>query len=350
MILAAMGGSQPADYNAAMLRTIPLSCQPSWQEQLADLLTDPLELLELLQLTPAATGYSLQALQDFPMRVTRAYAQRMHKGNPRDPLLLQVLPLAAEMQHTPGYLDDPLAESTTNPVPGLLHKYQGRVLLITTQNCAIHCRYCFRRHFPYADNRPSRAGWEQSIEYIAGDASIEEVILSGGDPLAISNSHLDYLLKRLAPIPHLKRIRIHTRLPLLLPDRIDSTLLALLDALPQQVVMVIHANHAQEFDAAVDLACQRLRECGVHLLNQSVLLAGINDSAEALINLSQRLFAAGVLPYYLHMLDKVNGAAHFDVEASQALALIGVMQERLPGYLVPKLVRELPHERHKILL
>ncbi len=350
MIPVAMGGSQMADYNAAMLRTIPLSYRPGWQEQLADLLTDPLELLELLQLTPAATGYSLAALKDFPMRVTRAYAGRMRKGDARDPLLLQVLPLAAELQVVPGYVNDPLAESTTNPVPGLLHKYQGRVLLITTQNCAIHCRYCFRRHFPYADNRPSRAGWEQSLDYIASDTTIEEVILSGGDPLAISNSHLDYLLKRLAVIPHLRRIRLHTRLPLLLPDRIDPTLLSLLGELPQQVVMVIHANHAREFDSEVDLACQRLRACGVHLLNQSVLLAGINDSTDALIELSQRLFAAGVLPYYLHMLDKINGAAHFDVPEPEALALIGAMQAGLPGYLVPKLVRELPHERHKIML
>ena len=350
MIPAAMGGSQPADYNAVMLHTIPLSCRPGWQEQLADLLTDPLELLALLQLSPAAAGYSVQALQDFPLRVTRAYAARMHKGNARDPLLLQVLPLAAEMQALPGYGDDPLAERGANPVPGLLHKYQGRVLLITTQACAIHCRYCFRRHFPYADNRPSRAGWEQSIEYIASDGSIEEVILSGGDPLAISNNHLDYLLQRLATIPHLKRIRLHSRLPLLLPDRIDAPLLAMLGALPQQVVLVLHANHAQEFDEEVDLACQRLRTSGVHLLNQSVLLAGINDNAQALIDLSQRLFAAGVLPYYLHMLDKVNGAGHFDVAEPAALALIGAMQASLPGYLVPKLVRELPHERHKIQL
>ncbi len=350
MIPAAMGGSQPADYNAGMLRTIPLTSRPSWQEQLADLLTDPLELLALVQLTPAEAGYSMQALQDFPLRVTRAYAGRMQKGNPRDPLLLQVLPLAAELHTLPGYVDDPLAENSANPVPGLLHKYQGRVLLITTQNCAIHCRYCFRRHFPYADNRPSRAGWEQSLDYILGDPSIEEVILSGGDPLAISNSHLDYLLQRLASVPHLKRIRLHTRLPLLLPDRIDQTLLTLLGELPQQVVMVIHANHAQEFDAAVDAACRKLRECGVHMLNQSVLLGGINDNAGALCELSLRLFAAGVLPYYLHMLDKVNGAAHFEVPDTQALALIGTMQTRLPGYLVPKLARELPHERHKLLL
>ena len=333
-----------------MLRTIPLTSRPSWQEQLADLVTDPLELLALLQLTPAATGYSAQALQDFPLRVTRAYIGRMQRGNARDPLLLQVLPLAAELQATPGYLDDPLDESSTNPLPGLLHKYQGRVLLITTQNCAIHCRYCFRRHFPYADNRPSRAGWEQSLAYIQSDSTIEEVILSGGDPLAISNSHLEFLLQRLAAIPHVQRIRLHTRLPLLLPDRIDQTLLALLAAVPQQVVMVIHANHAREFDAEVTKACQRLRESGVHMLNQSVLLAGINDSSAALCELSQRLFAAGVLPYYLHMLDKVNGAAHFAVTEAAALTLISSMQAALPGYLVPKLVRELPHERHKILL
>lgn len=333
-----------------MLRTIPHQNQPSWQEQLADLITDPLELLALLQLTPAAVGYDAAALQGFPLRVTRAYAGRMQRGNPRDPLLLQVLPHAHELLEVPGYGDDPLQEQHSNPAPGLLHKYHGRVLLITTQSCAIHCRYCFRRHFPYADNKPSRAQWQQGIDYIANDSSIEEAILSGGDPLAVSNTHLAFLLRKLGAIPHLARIRIHTRLPLVLPERIDSTLLALLDELPQQVVVVIHANHAQELDADTLAACQRLRQCGVTLLNQSVLLKGINDDADTLTQLSERLFAAGVLPYYLHMPDKVRSTAHFDVADDTAQALVRTLQSRLPGYLVPKLVREMPQEPNKTLL
>jgi len=333
-----------------MLRTISLQNRPSWQEQLADLITDPLELLALLQLSPRAVGYDAAALQGFPLRVTRAYASRMQRGNPRDPLLLQVLPHAHELLDVVGYGDDPLQEQQANPAPGLLHKYHGRVLLITTQSCAIHCRYCFRRHFPYADNKPSRAQWQQSIDYIASDSSIVEAILSGGDPLAVSNTHLGFLLRKLGAIPHLARIRIHTRLPLVLPDRIDSTLLALLRELPQQVVVVIHANHAQELDADSLAACQRLQQCGVTLLNQSVLLRGINDDADTLAQLSERLFAAGVLPYYLHMPDKVRSTAHFDVTDDAAHALVRTLQSRLPGYLVPKLVRELPQEPNKTLL
>jgi L-lysine 2,3-aminomutase len=333
-----------------MLRTLPLIHQSSWQEQLADLITDPLELLTLLQLTPANAGYAPAALADFPLRVTRAYVARMERGNPRDPLLLQVLPHTAELQLHPDYSNDPLQETGFNPVTGLLHKYQGRVLLITTQSCAIHCRYCFRRHFPYADNKPSRLQWQQSIDYIAADSSINEVILSGGDPLAISNTHLQFLLEKLGRIAHLQRIRFHTRLPILLPDRIDASLLSSLSGLRQQVIVVIHANHAQELDVSVLAACGRLRDIGVHLLNQSVLLAGINDQAESLITLSERLFAAGVLPYYLHMLDKVSGAVHFEVSDDKAQALIRLMQARLPGYLVPKLVRELPQAPNKTLL
>ena len=235
-------------------------------------------------------------------------------------------------------------------MPGVLHKYHGRVLLITTQNCAIHCRYCFRRHFPYADNRPSRKEWQASIDYIASDNSIEEVILSGGDPLAISNTHLQFLLEQLGRIAHLQRVRIHTRLPILLPDRIDQTLLGLLANLQQQVIVVIHANHAQEIDDSVLKACVQLRDNGVHVLNQSVLLTDINDEAETLIALSERLFAAGVLPYYLHMPDKVRSTAHFTVTDAKAQTLIKAMQARLPGYLIPKLVREEPQEPNKTLL
>ena len=339
-----------ADYNAGMLRTLPLQQRPSWQEQLADLISDPLELLALLKLDAASCGYDVSALKQFPLRLTRAYAARIRPGDPTDPLLLQVLPQHAETLEIPGYSEDPLQEGDANPVPGVLHKYHGRVLLIVTQNCAIHCRYCFRRHFPYGDNRPSRTEWDESLRYIAEDTSIKEVILSGGDPLAIANSHLEFLLQRIGAIAHVQRIRLHTRLPILLPDRIDGFLLGMMKTLSQRVVVVIHANHAREFDAAVIAACQRLRESGALLLNQSVLLQGINDNADALCELSQTLLGAGVLPYYLHMPDKVRSTAHFDVSDDTASRLIAAMQARLPGYLVPKMVREVPHEKHKILL
>lgn len=333
-----------------MPQPIPATALRPWQEQLADLITDPLELLALLGLSPAQVGLAPEALKGFPLRVPRPYLARMRHGDPQDPLLLQVLPLAAELLDVPGYGPDPLQEQDANAVPGLLHKYAGRVLLITTQSCAIHCRYCFRRHFPYADNRPGRAQWQQALDYIAADPSISEVILSGGDPLATSNTYLEWLLQELGNIPHLQRLRLHTRLPLMLPDRVDRALLDLLAAWRGQVVVVLHANHAQEFDAEVDAACTRLRTIGVQLLNQSVLLQGINDSADVLCNLSERLFAAGVLPYYLHQLDKVAGAAHFAVPDARALQLVGEVRSRLPGYLVPQLVRETAGDSAKMPL
>ena len=323
-----------------MLRTIPLLTTPSWQEQLADLVTDPAELLASLQLTMDDVGLSVEAMRSFPLRVPRPYLARIKQGDPRDPLLLQVLPAAVEMQVHSGYSNDPLGELSVNETPGLLHKYAGRVLLIATSSCAIHCRYCFRRHFPYSENRPGREQWQESFDYIAAHPDIQEVILSGGDPLATSNAYLAWLVEKLLAIPHVRRLRLHTRVPIMIPQRVDIPLVRLLGDREQQVIVVLHANHAQEFDADVDGACQRLRAAGIHLLNQSVLLAGINDSLDALRNLSERMFAAGILPYYLHMLDLVNGAAHFAVPLATAKELIAGMQATLPGYLVPRLVRE----------
>ena len=323
-----------------MLRTIPLLTSPSWQEQLADLVTDPAELLAILQLKVDDIGLSKDAMQSFPLRVPRPYLARIKPGDPQDPLLLQVLPVTAEMAAHSGYSHDPLGELGVNQTPGLLHKYAGRVLLIATSSCAIHCRYCFRRHFPYSDNRPGREQWQDSFAYIAANPDIHEVILSGGDPLATSNAYLTWLVEKLLAIPHVRRLRLHTRVPIMIPQRVDAPLVQILGKRKQQIVMVLHANHAQEFDAEVDSACQRLRAGGVHLLNQSVLLAGINDSSAALCALSERMFAAGVLPYYLHMLDKVSGAAHFAVSLPEAQELISKMQATLPGYLVPRLVRE----------
>lgn len=323
-----------------MLRQIPLAQAPTWQEQLADLVTDPAELLASLRLQPADVGLSEAAMREFPLRVPRPYLARIKPGDPNDPLLLQVLPGSAETRVQPGFLSDPLGETEANAHSGLLHKYAGRVLLITTQSCAVHCRYCFRRHFPYADNRPGRAAWRESLRYIAQNPEITEVILSGGDPLACSNGYLQWLVDELLAIGHVRRLRFHSRLPVVLPARVDEPLLRLLDTGKAQFVMVIHANHAREFDAEVDAACARLHAAGVSLLNQSVLLKGINDDEDALCALSERLIAARVLPYYLHMLDKVRGAAHFDVSEARALALVERMRARLPGYLVPRLVRE----------
>ena len=333
-----------------MPQTLPIQALVSWQEQLADLITDPLELLQLVQLSAAEVGYSEAALRSFPLRVPRVYAARMRRGDPYDPLLLQVLPARAELIETVGFSVDPLEEQAATVAPGILHKYKGRVLLIATSACAIHCRYCFRRHFPYADNRQSRREWEESLRYIENDASIEEVILSGGDPLALSATHLEWLFERLGRMPQLTRVRLHTRLPLVLPDRVDARLLEQLRQLKQHVVMVLHANHAQEFDAEVDKACAQLRSAGVTLLNQSVLLGGINDTPESLIALSRRLFAAQVLPYYLHLPDRVQGTAHFDVSEAKAQTLLSALHAALPGYLVPRLVREEAGEPGKTLL
>ncbi len=331
-----------------MLMTIPSTSISPWQDQLSNLVTDLPELLDLLDLRADQLALAPEALAGFPLRVPRPYLARMRRGDPRDPLLLQVLPATAELLEVPGYSRDPLQEAAANSHSGLLHKYRGRVLLITTQSCAIHCRYCFRRHFPYSDNRPGREQWTQTLANIAADASIKEVILSGGDPLATSNTYLQWLLEELAKIPHLERLRLHTRLPIMLPDRIDAPLLQMLGSWKKgPVVMVLHSNHAQEFDASVDLACKRLKDAGIHLLNQSVLLKGINDSADTLCELSERLFAAGVLPYYLHMLDRVAGAAHFDVAEHKAQRLLRQMQARLPGYLVPRFVREQAGEPSK---
>ncbi|MES2625318.1 MAG: EF-P beta-lysylation protein EpmB [Pseudomonadota bacterium] len=333
-----------------MLRTIPLVTTPSWQEQLADLVTDPAELLAILQLNAEDVGLSAEAIKSFPLRVPRPYLARIKPGDPNDPLLLQVLPSTKETELQPGYSNDPLGELGVNQTPGLLHKYAGRVLLIATSSCAIHCRYCFRRHFPYSDNRPGRAQWQESFDYIAANPDIQEVILSGGDPLATSNAYLSWLVENLLAIPHVTRLRLHTRVPIMIPQRVDGPLIQLLGNRKQQIVVVLHANHAQEFDADVDSACQRLRSAGIHLLNQSVLLGGINDSNTALCELSERMFAAGVLPYYLHVLDKVNGAAHFDVTLTKARQLIQTMQGLLPGYLVPRLVREEAGMMNKIPL
>lgn len=308
---------------------------------------DPGELLSLLGLDGLAGQVSAEAATQFPLRVPRGFIARMRRGDPDDPLLRQVLPLDDEMRLVPGFGLDAVGDSAARAGTGVIRKYQGRSLLVTTGSCAVHCRYCFRRHFPYAEETAARDGWRESVALIRADSSIEEVLLSGGDPLSLATSKLAELTDALAGIPHLKRLRIHSRLPVVLPERVDDALLDWLAALPWPVAFVIHANHANEFDASVDAALARLRRAGVQLLNQAVLLRGVNDSVDALADLSERSFAAGVLPYYLHQLDRVAGVAHFEVDDAQAVALHAALAARLSGYLVPRLVREVPGDTGK---
>jgi len=319
----------------------------TWQEILSDLITDPQELLRLLELDTNTSPYSLEALAQFPLKAPRPFVQRIEKGNWQDPLLRQIWPSAFEEAQTEGFVADPLHEEEFNPVPGLLHKYQGRVLLTAAPHCAIHCRYCFRRHFDYRANSPSRAQWEKAFAYIANDNSIEEVILSGGDPLAISDRQFHWLLQQLADIEQLTTVRIHTRLPIVIPQRISRELLRCLGETRLRVVMVVHCNHRQELDSAVTDGFDSLGDVGVIILNQSVVLKDVNDNSEALIDLNKALFQHNVLPYYLHMPDQVAGTEHFYVTDQHATELLETLRASLPGYLVPRLVRENPGERGK---
>ena len=337
-----------------MIPAMPLPAQPRrWQALCREAITDPHELLTLLGLSDRAAALLPPSDTGFPLRVPRGFVAKMRHGDAADPLLLQVLPQAAELGEVPGFTRDAVGDLAARTAGGVLHKYAGRALLVATGSCALHCRYCFRRHFPYAEETAAAHRWREAIEHLRDDASIHEVILSGGDPLSLATPKLAELTDALATIPHIRRLRIHTRLPIVLPERVDDECLRWLANLPFQRVVVLHANHANEIDAAVDAACARLREAGATLLNQSVLLAGVNDDPGTLAALSERLFAAGVLPYYLHLLDRVQGAAHFDIEASRALAIMDDLRIRLPGYLVPRLVREIagapskiPAERH----
>ena len=332
-------------------RTAP-SCQsddtelPKWQAVLADAFREPTELLKYLNLPESLLNGAIAASTSFTLRAPRGYCQRIEKGNPNDPLLRQILPMDAELIADQKFKLDPVGDLAAMEVPGLLHKYHGRVLIITTSACAVHCRYCFRRHFPYLENRAEQS-WQSAIDYIRANSDIHEVILSGGDPLSLTESKLKSLTDKLLNIPHIKTLRLHTRQPIVLPERIDNHLLTWLDSLPWKVVIVLHCNHANEIDTYVASALEQLHQHQVTLLNQSVLLAGVNDDAEVLVNLSQKLFSHHVLPYYLHQLDKVQGAKHFAINDEKAVQLLNEIRERLPGYLVPKLVKEKAGEKSK---
>jgi EF-P beta-lysylation protein EpmB len=315
---------------------------PTWQQSLAEVITDPRTLLKLLNLEARQVGLHTPESLAFPLRVPREYVARMRPGDPHDPLLLQILPTQQELLAMPGFTQDPLQEPPVNKLPGLIHKYQGRVLLTITGACAINCRYCFRRNFPYEDNNPGRAGWEKIAEYIVTDPSITEIIYSGGDPLVAKDSLLAQITEVFARLPQIKRLRIHTRLPIVIPQRISTELIDVLKATGLQVVVVVHANHPNEIDQAVAQSLLRLNQAGITVLNQSVLLKGINDNAKTLAELSEKLFEAKCLPYYLHTLDKVNGSAHFDLSLDRAREIIWQLSQEISGFLVPKLVTEVP--------
>tara|TARA_R110000868_G_scaffold158036_3_gene385803 strand:+ start:51508 stop:52491 length:984 start_codon:yes stop_codon:yes gene_type:complete len=322
----------------------------TWQQQLRDCITQPSELIELLGLSQELSVQAQAALKQFPLRVPHSFVARMKKGDANDPLLRQVLPIAAELEDVEGFTGDPVGDLQANKLPGLIHKYHGRVLLTVAGACGVNCRYCFRREFPYADNNPGRKGWQPVLDYFAADNSIEEVIYSGGDPLIANDKQLAELTQQIADIKHIKRLRIHTRMPIVIPERVTDELLQWFTGSRLQPIMVVHCNHANEIGTNVKAAMQSLKQAGVTLLNQSVLLQGVNDSAEALVNLSQALFDADILPYYLHLLDKVKGAAHFDVPKAQGVELSKAIANKLPGYLVPKLVREQEGELSKIIV
>jgi L-lysine 2,3-aminomutase len=343
-----------------MIAATPLTRQPtaassprpvtSWQADFAAAVTDPAELASLLGLPESWVGPAREAARMFPMRVPRSFVARMRRGDPTDPLLRQVLPVAEELEHTAGRSSDPLQEADAHRAPGLLHKYRGRALLIATGACAMHCRYCFRREFPYEDQQSDTGRWHDALAALAADPSIEELILSGGDPLSLGDARLQSLSRALADIPQLRSLRLHTRNAVVLPSRVDDGLVEWIKGLPWRVTVVLHVNHAQELEGDAVEAIARLRSTGALLLNQSVLLRGVNDDAATLVALSKRLHELGVLPYYLHLTDAVNGTAHFDVDELRGRAIVDALARALPGYLVPRLVREVPGEEAKVVL
>ncbi len=325
--------------------------QPArWQTEMAEAISSPEALVAALGLDRDLALRARGAAAGFRLRVPRGYVARMQPGDPADPLLRQILPLEQELEDVADYVADPLGERAALRAPGLLQKYRGRALIIATSACAVHCRYCFRREFPYAEQGIEGPRWSAALAEIQRDTSLEEVILSGGDPLSLSDARLASLTDSLAAIPHIRRLRVHTRQPIVLPSRVDSGLVGWLRSLRLPMVFVLHANHPNEIDSSVRAACETLNANGVRLLNQSVLLRGVNDNVDVLAELSRRLFDIGVLPYYLHVLDRVRGTAHFSVSDDRARAIAGELAARLSGYLVPRLVREIYGSPAKVTL
>lgn len=319
---------------------VPGARPARWQRLVAEAIRDPAELCRLLSLPDELAAAARRAGGDFGLFVPRAFAAKMRPGDPHDPLLVQVLPVADESLRAEGFRRDPVGDRHATIAPGLLHKYHGRALLVATGACAVHCRYCFRRHFAYDQSPHGLPQWEPALAKLAADPSIAEVILSGGDPLMLVDSQLTQLAARLAVIDHLQRLRVHTRMPIVVPERVDAALLDWLTGSRLQPIVVVHANHPRELDAPVVAALARLADAGVMLFNQAVLLRGVNDNADTLVELCERLLAARVVPYYLHQLDRVAGAAHFEVPPADGQRLVDELRARLPGYAMPRFVRE----------
>ncbi|MHB8970331.1 MAG: EF-P beta-lysylation protein EpmB [Pirellulaceae bacterium] len=339
-IVASSGNSVP----------IPWPNQRPWQEALQRAVRDPVQLCELLGLPAVWHEQAQRASQLFPLFAPREFIGRMRPGDPHDPLLRQVLPLADEWNIVPGYQADPVQETSAMLRPGLLQKYAGRVLMVTTPTCAVHCRFCFRRHFDYQANPRTLDDWQAALDHLAADHTIEEVLLSGGDPLMVPDQRLAELLERLESIPHLRRLRVHTRLPIVIPQRVTAPLVTLLRSTRLTTFVVVHSNHPAELDTTVGQAVGRLVDAGIPVLNQSVLLRGVNDAADTLAALSRRLVDLRVMPYYLHQLDRVAGAAHFYVPVERGEQLVAALRSELPGYAVPRYVREEPGQPSKMLL
>jgi len=326
-----------------LLQIIPkklMTVESNWQKEIAMSFSDPVLLLKYLELPAEDFTDDIKARQLFPMRVPRTFAAKMKKGDPLDPLFMQVFTSRKEFDPAPGYSTDPLEEQN-NKQSGILHKYHNRLLLLVRGGCAVNCRYCFRRHFPYSDNHLNKQQWQQALDYISANPQIDEVIYSGGDPLMAKDEFLAWLTTQIEAIPHIKRLRIHTRLPVVIPSRITTELITWFSQSRLKPVMVLHVNHANEIDDALAVSMQKLKQAGVTLLNQAVLLKGINDTVDQQIALNEGLFEIGVMPYYLHVLDKVQGAEHFDLPDHKAKELMRELIKRQPGYLVPKLVREI---------
>ena len=320
--------------------------EKSWQKDLREVITEPKQLLALLNIAPDDYLQHFKARTLFPVRVPISFIKRMKKGDINDPLLRQVMPLTKEFTITNGYLEDPLEEHDT-VAEGLLHKYKNRVLMIVKSACAINCRYCFRRHFPYEDNSPNKKRWQSALEYISQHTEISEVIFSGGDPLMANDEHLSWLVAQIEKISHVTRLRIHSRLPVVIPNRITKKFVKLLSDSRLKPTIVLHINHPNEINQELIEAIEPLRLARIPLFNQSVLLKGINDNAQTLVNLSETLFDAGIQPYYLHMFDAVQGAAHFDVSEEESVEIAKTMLASLPGFLMPKLVREIAGQANK---
>lgn len=318
----------------------------SWQKELANVVTDPAELLNMLGIEAQQYLSHFKARKLFPVRVPKPFIKNMAYGDINDPLLRQVMPLSDEYTNVPGFSSDPLEEHDT-VAEGLLHKYKHRVLMIVKSGCAVNCRYCFRRHFPYQDNSPNKARWNEALAYIRQHNEINEVIFSGGDPLMANDDYLKWLIDEIESIPHVTRLRIHTRLPVVIPQRITEQLTNMLSQSRLKSTIVLHINHTNEIGEALISAIRPLIEKRIPLFNQSVLLKGVNDNANTLATLSEALFDNGIQPYYLHLLDKVEGASHFLVSDEAAISIYQQLLAISPGFIIPKMVREIAGEANK---